>query len=386
MLNRIAEPSAPVSIVVFTGTSGLTHYAWSLARALSAHRDVELIAGQSCSSAGFPNLQCRVWPLFGRSRRYLVDLLRLCMHLLRHRHRSVAVQGLLKSAAIEGLVYRMLRSFGVRLVMTVHDALPHYPTRWSSATHRWLYRGVDRLVVHSKRTEEDLRRLGVDRPMHVIPHGVYDIFATDSLEAREARARFSIFSPEDFVVLFFGRVDRRKGIGAFLETRRELPPSEGWRWVVAGRNGIGRDEPDLAALLDAARQDSACLIRDDDVPFSEVQRYFRLADAVVLPYLEGTTSGVLKLAMAFGLPVVAADVGDLGEALRTDAFGLLVPAGPDAKALADALRRLRAGHEHFQLASLAAQAKYGWEAIAKQYGALLEPPPDGSVQSMREPT
>jgi glycosyltransferase involved in cell wall biosynthesis len=48
----------------------------------------------------------------------------------------------------------------------------------------------------------------------------------------------------------------------------------------------------------------------------EVDGWFGGADVVVLPYRRSSQSGVLHVAMAYGLPVVATDVGGLGEALE----------------------------------------------------------------------
>jgi glycosyltransferase involved in cell wall biosynthesis len=70
-----------------------------------------------------------------------------------------------------------------------------------------------------------------------------------------------------------------------------------------------------------------------------VAELFTEADAVVLPYAEASQSGVLNLAAAFGLPVIATDVGELRATVEGQRMGLAVPAG-DAEALAGAIRRL----------------------------------------------
>ena len=47
-------------------------------------------------------------------------------------------------------------------------------------------------------------------------------------------------------------------------------------------------------------------VRIDDryIPNEEVSLYFSAADLMVAPYLWGTSSGVVKMALGFGLPVI----------------------------------------------------------------------------------
>jgi glycosyltransferase involved in cell wall biosynthesis len=68
----------------------------------------------------------------------------------------------------------------------------------------------------------------------------------------------------------------------------------------------------------------------------EVARLFLDADLAVLPYLEASQSGVLNLAAAFGMPVVATDVGELRETVESNRIGLVVPPN-DPDRLADAI-------------------------------------------------
>ena len=64
--------------------------------------------------------------------------------------------------------------------------------------------------------------------------------------------------------------------------------------------------------------------------------YFTKADLVVLPYTSATQSGVIPVAAAFGVPVIASDVGGLAEQLDQGACGILVPPA-DAPALTRAI-------------------------------------------------
>ena len=73
------------------------------------------------------------------------------------------------------------------------------------------------------------------------------------------------------------------------------------------------------------------------LPAAEVHTLFSEAWAIVLPYTDGTQSGVAALALGFERPVVASAVGSIPELVRHGQNGLLVPPS-DLEALVHAIR------------------------------------------------
>jgi glycosyltransferase involved in cell wall biosynthesis len=144
-------------------------------------------------------------------------------------------------------------------------------------------------------------------------------------------------SPYDDVVprlLCVGRLIPIKGhivlLRAFAEARRALPDL---RLDIAGRGPL---EPALRAL--ARELDIA-----DAITFlghvSPVQTAIERAAVVVVPSM-GEGFGMVALeAMERARPVIAAEIGGLGELVRDGETGLLVPAG-EAEPLRDAIVRL----------------------------------------------
>ena len=127
------------------------------------------------------------------------------------------------------------------------------------------------------------------------------------------------------VLLFHGRVDRRKGVLDLLEA---LP--DGVRLVVSG---IG---PDLEEAR--ARADSRTTFLGY-VPPDEAPAVYRSADVFVSPtYSEGFSNTLLE-AMASGLPTVSTDSVGVVDCLRHEENGLLHGPG-DVAGLSKALDRL----------------------------------------------
>ena len=354
------------AVVCFTGGSGLTHYSVSLARELARYGEVELITATNFDLdavvRGFS-----VNTLFRRTRHYPIDIVRFVRHILRTRPDWVLIESWLKYPLLEGLIAALFGLFGIRTAMTIHDLLPHYPKPWSRRLHGWFYRRFDRLIVHSERTAAALREMGVPTDALVVPHGVYDIFRLDDVRREDVLAHFPGIGPDDFVVLYFGHVETRKGILEFLQASERLAGETGIKFVVAGKNDLAGE---AAQELERARGRANLILHDHLIPFEAVQRYFTVADVVALPYREGTTSGVMKLAMAFSKPVIASDVGDLRETLH-DWPGRLVATHELSDGLVREILGMRAGYAALHAGAAGAGAKYSWQVIGRAYQAYL---------------
>jgi teichuronic acid biosynthesis glycosyltransferase TuaC len=216
------------------------------------------------------------------------------------------------------------RGWGVPVVLTLHGSdVNVYPER-SALLRRYFARAVQEAnfvtaVSHAlaDRTEE----LAGKRP-EVIPIGI-DRRPYESLPDRAAARQMLGLPPEKKIVLFVGAIVEGKGVRILSEAVQRLGRSD----VLAVLVGDGPLRAEMSA--------SAAIRCVGAVPHDQIPLYMRSADVLALPsYSEGMPT-VLVEAGAAELPVVATDVGGIGELLGKDR-GVLVPAG-DAESLAAAL-------------------------------------------------
>jgi len=250
------------------------------------------------------------------------------------------------------------------LVYTVHDLLPHElvpgdeaPGAAQRALWRAIYRTPAALIAH---TSCDARALRADfavdpARIHHLPHGNFAYL-------RAHRPPPEV--PAD--VLFFGLVGRYKGLDVLL---RALPAI---RAAIPGvrLRVVGRPHGDLAEERALVRQlglEGAVELRLGWVEEATIPALFAAARVVALPYRRISQSGVVVAAFTFGRPVVASEVGGLGELLRDAGGGLLVPP-EDAPALARALIEVLTDDalaERLGRAGRAwAEARLRWEDVA----------------------
>lgn len=101
-------------------------------------------------------------------------------------------------------------------------------------------------------------------------------------------------------ILFFGLVERYKGVERLLEIFAGTPELAGRQLVIAGKGRL------LYPIQPSLRNRVTRLNRH--IPDSQVAELFRNAAVVVYPYLAATQSGVVSIASYFGRPTVVSDV------------------------------------------------------------------------------
>ena len=275
----------------------------------------------------------------------------------------------------------ILRRLGKPVVYTAHDVVPHESYIMTEQHARWLYRFPDALFVHG----ENLKSLIVERfdvepaRVHVIPHGNYNFIsdATGPWNRESARASFG-FDADDCVVLFFGLIREYKGIDTLIEAcrilvDRGLQNGRKLQLVIAGRVFLDHwNQAGYDAAIRKAGLAAHVHLHLYNVPMGDVQRFFRAADVLAVPYKRGSQSGVLRLAYSFGMATVATRVGSLAEVSGHDITRFVAP--EDAAAFAGALDELLCDPELAGAMGMRARqyadVELGWDRIAQTTRAV----------------
>lgn len=267
----------------------------------------------------------------------------------------------------------LLRLSARHFVYTVHNLLPHDA---HGSVNRWLYRCIYKLphtlVVHTPRMRKTLQdQFGVAaHRIVVMEHGIDRLAPPAAGNRHWLHGRLGL-PPQKPVVLFFGAVSPYKGLDTLVKALVAAPDALDAILIVAGRC---RDAalrraitPSLTTLVDQGRARWV----DGFVSEDEVLHYFQGADVLVMPYRAIDQSGVIFIALATGLPVVATDVGSLADYVPLTG-GQLV-AQDDISALLAGLRAVLAATTHADRAvRVAVAARFLWSqtvlAVLPAYG------------------
>jgi glycosyltransferase involved in cell wall biosynthesis len=321
-------------LVVGSGTrfvSGVSHYTWKVAGALSSTCQVSVIlinhlipkvfypgkrrVGRELSSLAYDH---NVAVLDGVDWWLIPSIFRAVRFIRNRRPETALFQWWTGAVGIPYLVMALAaRSVGSTVIVEFHEvqdvgeARVPFVRLYARLMMRSLLRLSAGVVFHSQydlnlvANHYDLR----DLPSAIIPHGPYDQYrASQSIRARR-------YCPDSALnVLFFGIIRPFKGLEYLVEAFAGMSEQEVDRmWLtIVGETWEGWTLPE-ELIRDHRYRDRITFV-NEYVSDEELTGWLAGADLVVLPYLRSSSSGPLQAAMSVGLPVIVTNVGGLPEA------------------------------------------------------------------------
>lgn len=262
------------------------------------------------------------------------------------------------------IFFRGIRALYYRLnnhwVTTFHDPFPHtgeergnYRRRYESAI-----KGSNGYVLlNEKQKLQFCETYNVNLAKVLINRlGIYDIVRTFVKSDTKQL-------PNN--VLFFGRISPYKGIEYLCEAmrivRQAVPDAI---LTIAGGGKMYFD-------IEPYKQLGYIEVINHYVGMEELAELLSRCTLSVCPYTDATQSGVIMTSFSLCKPIVATNVGGLGEMIDEGKSGLLVPP-KDSKALADAIIELLIDKKKLTNMSEYIRQEYeqgdrSWNAIADKY-------------------
>lgn len=208
--------------------------------------------------------------------------------------------------------------------------------------------------------------------LDIIPNGV-DTARFDALvgeDLSDFRRRFA--ADDEEIIFYVGRIVQEKGVHVLVQAMtRILASRPSAKLVVAGTGGSLVSARALADQLGlGGKAYFTGFISDDDR-----DRLLRVADVSVFPSLYEPFGIVALEAMAARSPVVATDVGGLGEVIEPHETGIIVrPDDPDSLAwgVLHTLDRPDWARARVENAYSMVRERYNWDVIARATRATYE--------------
>ena len=236
---------------------------------------------------------------------------------------------------------------------------------------------AERIIATSPQEKEHLRSLvSPNGNINIIPCGT-DIHRFGGMNRREARELLGL-NPEDKIVFYIGRFDKRKGIETIVRgvARSQLRGNPHLKLIIGGgsrpgqSDGIERERIE-GIVTELGMTDFTSFpgrISDELLPV-----YYTAADVCVVPSHYEPFGLVAIEAMACGTPVVASDVGGLQFTVLPEETGLLAPP-KDEIAFGQAIDRILTNPEWRNKLGEAArrivESNFSWDGVAYQLSDL----------------
>ena len=214
-----------------------------------------------------------------------------------------------------------------KVLFICDNIIPHEKRFGDNLLTKLAFSKVDYFVVQSKTVEKDLQLFINNKQKYIYtPHPIYDVFG-EKIDKDRAKTflneKYSFDIKNEKVILFFGYIRRYKGLMNLLEAMPQIIEKYNVRLVAAGE--FYEDSNPYYDKIEELGIKSSVNIVSDFIPDENVKYLFSACDCLVLPYNNATQSGIIQIAYHFDKPVIATDIGGLGEVIVDGKTGLLIP-------------------------------------------------------------
>jgi glycosyltransferase involved in cell wall biosynthesis len=280
----------------------------------------------------------------------------------------------LSSLASAKLAKRYRKPF----LLTQHNTFIEYNSIWDNVEKvndavvgKQTIKAAQRIIVISNATKNYVLRLGADpEKISVIYNGV-DLDRFKLIPEAKAKVREKLGIPEDAIVaLTVRRLVYKNGIDTLLESARiATRENPNLVFLVVGKGPDFEDVKTRIAEIGIEKKFVlAGFVSDEDLP-----SYYNAADFFVLPSKSGEGLPLVALeAMACGLPVIATDVGGIGEIMIKGYGKIVAPSKPGALAEAAVdLAGMKSAGLRLKLRQIMTE-KYSWDSNVEKLLKVYE--------------
>ena len=232
---------------------------------------------------------------------------------------------------------------------------------------------ADVIIATSPQEKEHMRSLvSTKGNIEVIPCGT-DISSFGSVSRSAGRAKLNL-DPQERVVLYVGRFDRRKGIETLVRAvgKPEVKQQPNLKLIIAGGSTPGRKDGKERERIESIVKEldlQNVTIFPGRVEHKDLVYYYAAADVCVVPSHYEPFGLVAIEAMASNTPVVASRVGGLKYTVVDEVTGLLAPP-QDESAFKDAIAQILSNPSwRKQLGTNArerVESMFSWDGVASQ--------------------
>lgn len=260
-----------------------------------------------------------------------------------------------------GFILRRLNK-NTKLYYIVHNIDFHEKWIFAKSLTKYALDKADLLVTLSESVYNDVLKLFPKKKTIHGFHPVYNCYNFNKFTKVSAKYELKLTGKK--VILFFGYIKQYKGLELLI---RSLPnvinKVENAHLLIVGEV-YGDTKKYHDAIYETGLEKKVTFI-DRFVKDEEVELFFKAADALALPYIQATQSGVVQIAYDMELGAVATPAGGLAELVLDRKTGVMAK-DISKEAFADAIVRYFELDQEDLIKNIKVEnKKYSWEALAK---------------------
>lgn len=270
-------------------------------------------------------------------------------------------------APIYFVILSICKVRGKKIVITVHNVVPHKNDGVNNFLNRIILVFGDNFIAHNDKNKENLSNLYhvPQEKISVIPHGILEPVSIKGISKKEAREYLKV-PQKKRVVLHFGNIRDYKGLDVLLKSLKLITKEiRDVLLIIAGQPWVNWKK--YEKIIKENNLEDYIVKKLNFIPPSEVEYYFSASDMVVLPYKYfDSQSGIGALALSFKKPLIVTDVGGLPDFIRD---GRALARTNDAEDLAEKIIDILKNEtllSKLEKDSEKIRERFQWDKVAKE--------------------
>ncbi|MCR4335285.1 MAG: glycosyltransferase [archaeon] len=213
-----------------------------------------------------------------------------------------------------------------KISMIIQNAVPHEKNPVHDFLTKIMFFPIDYFITLSNSDKKIILQMKKKADVNFLPEPAYsEYFGEEKNGKRKISNK----------IMFFGFVRKYKGLHFLLDAMPEIiKQNPKIKLMIVGE--FWQDKNEYITKIKKLKLENKIDIVDRYVRDEEVYGFFSKTDAVVLPYVSSTQSGIIQMAIGFGTPVISTDVGGNKDLVKSGKNGLLVKP-KDSNAIANAI-------------------------------------------------
>jgi spore coat protein SA len=239
-----------------------------------------------------------------------------------------------------GLYLRKHKYTG-RLYLHLHNDILNASTKHADI----ICGSYDKIITVSDYIRSCVLNISNKIKINVLYNGI-DVYrfrnAKTGLEVQALRAKHG-FLPNDFVILFSGRVNQAKGIKELMQAFLQIPAIYHAKLLVVGSSIYGQTVLDefTSHLRSLSEQRQKDIVFTGYINYDNMPSIYGMADLVVIPSIwEDPSPLTVYESLSVGVPLIVSDSGGIPEIVRGSMAVVIKRDGDYVKNLKDAILRV----------------------------------------------
>jgi glycosyltransferase involved in cell wall biosynthesis len=321
----------------------------------------------------------KTYPVFGKfysnkffqAINFFSAMFRACF-ICKSQNIKTVVLHLFSTQLMSFLSFLICKLFGLKIVVISHD-VSSFASDDNSLFKNLIYKKwSSKIVVHNQFSFDALSKSvdSIRDKISIIQHGSFVDMPNDKITKPIALKALNLDSNYKYI-LFFGQIKKVKRLDLLLKAMAEVNSSI--KLIVAGK--LWKDNFDVyQQIMDDYKLTDKVILDIQFISDQKRELYFKCADLMVLPYQEIYQSGVLLMAMSYGVPSLVSDISPFKEIISDQSNGFLF----ESNNLTDLSQKINSIISDDNTLELVANQsvetmknKHNWVKIAKCYLELF---------------